>query len=317
MIGESIFNCSMMMIEAKAITKKYQNHTALNQVDLSIRKGSIFGLLGPNGAGKTSLIRILPQITEQDSGEVYFNQEKLLPKHIYEMGYLPEERGLYKKMAVGEQLLYFAELKGLKNKDAKQALKYWVDKFEIKDWLGKKVEELSKGMQQKIQFIATVLHNPKLIILDEPFSGFDPINSQILVDEILLLREKGSTIIFSTHRMDSVELLCDHIALINKAEKVLDGEVNQIKQAFKSNQYEVSYTGNPLNSDELIEVCKDEKQLDKHISVVSLKQVTSGNNLIRHLLTKEIEVLSFKEKLPSMEEIFIQAVQQKRNSPNA
>lgn len=303
----------MMMIEAKSITKTYQNHVALNQINISIKKGSIFGLLGPNGAGKTSLIRIFTQITEPDSGEVYFDGEKLQPRHIFEMGYLPEERGLYKKMLVGEQLLYFAELKGLKNKDAKQRLKYWINRFELKEWVGKKVEELSKGMQQKVQFIATLLHNPKLIILDEPFSGFDPINAQILVDEILLLKEKGATIIFSTHRMDSVELLCDHITLINKSEKILDGEVNQIKQNFKTHQFEISYSGNPILSDHIIKVDSTENINSYLKTIVSLNYDMTGNQLIRHLLTREIELLEFREKLPTMEEIFIQAVQQKNN----
>ncbi|MDP1725735.1 MAG: ATP-binding cassette domain-containing protein [Bacteroidota bacterium] len=317
MIEERVFNCSMMMIEAKSITKTYQHHIALNQINISIKKGSIFGLLGPNGAGKTSLIRILTQITEPDSGEVLFNGEKLQPRHIYEMGYLPEERGLYKKMLVGEQLLYFAELKGLKNKEAKQRLKYWIDRFELKEWVGKKVEELSKGMQQKVQFIATLLHNPKLIILDEPFSGFDPINAQILVDEILLLKEQGATIIFSTHRMDSVELLCDHITLINKSEKILDGEVNQIKQTFKTNQFEISYSGIPIVSDDIIKVDSTERENLQFKTIVSLNYAMTGNQLIRHLLTREIELLGFKEKLPTMEEIFIQAVQQKNKYTHA
>ncbi|MBC7384367.1 MAG: ABC transporter ATP-binding protein [Bacteroidia bacterium] len=307
----------MMIIEAKSINKKYQDHVALKHIDISIKRGSIYGLLGPNGAGKTSLIRIFTQITQADSGTILFNQETLQSKHIFEMGYLPEERGLYKKMLVGEQLLYFAELKGLSNKEAKLRLKYWIDKFEIKDWLGKKVEELSKGMQQKIQFIATVLHEPKLIILDEPFSGFDPINSQILVDEILLLKDKGATIVFSTHRMDSVELLCDHIALINKAEKILDGPVNDIKQQYKSNQFEIIYTGSALVSDELIEVNYTKEKNGQHTTVLSLQNLISTNRLVQHILNNPIDIKGFREKLPSMEEIFIMAVQQKNNFKNA
>jgi ABC-2 type transport system ATP-binding protein len=232
-----------MILSISNLNKKYQNHVALNNINIDIPKGIIFGLLGPNGAGKTSLIRILTQITEADSGQILFNETPLEPKHIRAMGYLPEERGLYKKMQVADQLLYLAELKGLSKQEAKTRLKYWVDKFEIKSWLNKKVEELSKGMQQKIQFIGTVLHEPEIIILDEPFSGFDPINAQLLTDEILLLKEKGATIIFSTHRMDSVELLCDQIALINLAEKILDGNVPDLKERFKKNQFELSFTG--------------------------------------------------------------------------
>jgi ABC-2 type transport system ATP-binding protein len=300
-----------MIIEIENLNKRYQNHIALKGISLSIKKGSIFGLLGPNGAGKTSLIRILTHITEADSGKILFKGEPLNEKHIYKMGYLPEERGLYKKMTVKDQLLYFAEIKGLSNKEAKEKLKYWVDKFEIKEWLGKKVEELSKGMQQKVQFIATVLHEPELIILDEPFSGFDPINAQILVDEILSLKEKGSTIIFSTHRMDSVELLCDHIALINKSEKVLDGEVHAIQQQYKKNQFEVKYQGNPLISDEFLLVSKSTSKDLTHTCIIELKQAMTNNNLIEHLISKQISLISFTENLPSMEEIFIMAVQQK------
>jgi ABC-2 type transport system ATP-binding protein len=301
-----------MIIEIENLNKRYQNHIALKDISLSIQKGSIFGLLGPNGAGKTSLIRILTHITEADSGKILFKGEPLNEKHIYKMGYLPEERGLYKKMTVKDQLLYFAEIKGLSNKEAKEKLKYWVDKFEIKDWLGKKVEELSKGMQQKVQFVATVLHEPELIILDEPFSGFDPINAQLLVNEILSLKEKGSTIIFSTHRMDSVELLCDHIALINKAEKVLDGEVNAIQQQYKKNQFELKYQGNPLLSDDYIVVTKSTSKDSANTCIIELKQTMTNNNLIEYLISKQISLISFTENLPSMEEIFIMAVQQKQ-----
>ena len=300
-----------MIIQIDQLNKSYQKHKALSNISLAVQPGSIFGLLGPNGAGKTSLIRILTQITEADSGTILFNGEPLNPKHIYQMGYLPEERGLYKKMSVKDQLLYFAELKGLSNKDAKEKLKYWVDKFEIKSWLNKKVEELSKGMQQKIQFIATVVHQPKLIILDEPFSGFDPINAQLLVDEILLLKENGASIIFSTHRMDSVELLCDHIALIHQSEKVLDGPVKELKNSFKKNQFEVKYTGNPLGNQSYMEVVNT---LEKEGVINQLLNLTPGitpNQFLQNLLQESIEIISFQEKLPSMEEIFISAVQQK------
>jgi ABC-2 type transport system ATP-binding protein len=207
------------ILEAQHIVKRYSNHTALNDVSISIPRGCIFGLLGPNGAGKTSLIRIITQITAPDSGTVYFNGEPLSPKHISQIGYLPEERGLYKKMKVGEQLLYLTQLKGISKAEAMDKLKVWFKKFEIQTWWNKHVEDLSKGMQQKVQFVATVLHNPSLIILDEPFSGFDPINANLIKDEILQLKQQGSTIIFSTHRMESVEELCDYIALINKSQK--------------------------------------------------------------------------------------------------
>jgi len=300
-----------MIIQIDQLNKSYQKHKALSNISLAVQPGSIFGLLGPNGAGKTSLIRILTQITEADSGTILFNGEPLNPKHIYQMGYLPEERGLYKKMSVKDQLLYFAELKGLSNKDAREKLKYWVDKFEIKSWLNKKVEELSKGMQQKIQFIATVVHQPKLIILDEPFSGFDPINAQLLVDEILLLKENGASIIFSTHRMDSVELLCDHIALIHQSEKVLDGPVKELKNSFKKNQFEVKYTGNQLGNQSYMEVVNT---LEKEGVINQLLNLTPGittNQFLQNLLQESIEIISFQEKLPSMEEIFISAVQQK------
>lgn len=300
-----------MIIQIDQLNKSYQKHKALTDISLTVQAGSIFGLLGPNGAGKTSLIRILTQITEADSGTILFNGEPLNPKHIYQMGYLPEERGLYKKMSVKDQLLYFAELKGLSNKDAREKLKYWVDKFEIKSWLNKKVEELSKGMQQKIQFIATVVHQPKLIILDEPFSGFDPINAQLLVDEILLLKENGASIIFSTHRMDSVELLCDHIALIHQSEKVLDGPVKELKNSFKKNQFEVKYTGNQLGNQSYMEVVNT---LEKEGVINQLLNLTPGittNQFLQNLLQESIEIISFQEKLPSMEEIFISAVQQK------
>jgi ABC-2 type transport system ATP-binding protein len=297
-----------MIIQAIQVTKTYSNHTALKNLSLDIPKGQIYGLLGPNGAGKTSFIRILTQITQADSGTILFNGQNLTSKHIYEIGYLPEERGLYKKMQVAEQLLYFAELKGLSPKDAKVKLKYWVDKFEIQSWLGKKVEELSKGMQQKIQFIATVLHEPKLIILDEPFSGFDPINAQLLVDEILLLKVSGCTIIFSTHRMDSVELLCDKIALINRSEKVLEGNVEDIKNQFKSNTYEVIYDGENLIENDTFSIEHIDSKKKKS-ALISLKQNLNNNQIIQSIMNQNVEILSFSEKLPSMEEIFIKAVE--------
>jgi ABC-2 type transport system ATP-binding protein len=228
------------LLEINNVVKKYQNHTALNNVSLKIPKGSVFGLLGPNGAGKTSLIRIINQITMPDAGSVFLDGEQLAPKHIEQIGYLPEERGLYKSMKVGEQALYLAQLKGLSKTEAKKRLKYWFEKFEISAWWNKKIAELSKGMAQKVQFIVTVLHQPKLLIFDEPFSGFDPINAQLIAKEILQLRDEGATIIFSTHRMESVEEMCDEIALINKSNKILDGKLTS-KGSLKQIYFKLAY----------------------------------------------------------------------------
>jgi len=293
-----------MLIEINNINKSYANHQALKNVSINIPKQSIFGLLGPNGAGKTSLIRILTQITQADSGSIKFNGENLQEKHIYEMGYLPEERGLYKKMQIGEQLLYFAKLKGLKSSEAKKTVKYWVDKFEIKDWLNKKVEELSKGMQQKVQFIATVLHQPKLIILDEPFSGFDPKNAQLLVDEILNLRANGSTIIFSTHRMDTVEKLCDDIAMINKSEVVLSGNKNDIKKQFSNDEFVLNFNGSLQESSHYKIVNSNENEAT--INILSNKKEVIA------LLNNQIELISFMPKIASMEDVFIKMLNEKK-----
>jgi ABC-2 type transport system ATP-binding protein len=289
-----------MLIEVSNLNKSYANHQALKNVSINIPKQSIFGLLGPNGAGKTSLIRILTQITQADSGTIIFDGEKLQEKHIYQIGYLPEERGLYKKMLIGEQLLYFAELKGLSKADAKKRVKYWVDKFEIKDWLNKKVEELSKGMQQKVQFIASILHHPKLIILDEPFSGFDPQNAQILVEEILKLRDEGSTIIFSTHRMDTVEKLCDDIAMINKSEVVLSGNKTAIKQSFSLDEYSIQFNGN-------LETSSNYEIISQHQNEAIIKIIGSKQNTI-HALNTQLELISFMPQIASMEDIFIKMV---------
>jgi ABC-2 type transport system ATP-binding protein len=290
-----------MLIEINNLNKTYVNHQALKNINIQIPKQSIFGLLGPNGAGKTSLIRILTQITQADSGTIKFDGEILKEKHIYEIGYLPEERGLYKKMQIGEQLLYFAELKGLSNTEARKKVKYWVDKFEIKDWLNKKVEELSKGMQQKIQFIASVIHQPKLIILDEPFSGFDPQNAQLLIYEILKLRDEGSTIIFSTHRMDTVEKLCDDIAMINKSEVVLSGNKNDIKQQFSNDEYFLQFNGVLVNS--------------KHFEIITCSEneatikILSNKKEVISTLNNQVELKSFSPKIATMEDIFIKMVQ--------
>ena len=296
------------ILEVHNVVKRYAQHTALNDVSINVPKGIIFGLLGPNGAGKTSLIRIINQITGPDEGHILFDGQKLNPSHIKEIGYLPEERGLYKKMKVGEQLLYLAQLKGLSEKQAMEKLKEWFIKFDIKTWWNKSVEDLSKGMQQKIQFVATVLHEPQLIILDEPFSGFDPINANLIKDEILELKKKGTTIIFSTHRMESVEELCDNVALINKAHKVLDGPKKLIKEQFKTHTYNVEYLGDlgELNND--FDILKTEKIEDNYNkSTLKLKPEVPVNRLIRDLID-QVEVRTFGENIPSMNDIFIAAV---------
>ena len=297
------------ILEAHHIHKNYAEHTALQDVSISIPSGSIFGLLGPNGAGKTSLIRIINQITGPDSGHILFDNQPLNASHIAQIGYLPEERGLYKKMKVGEQLLYLAQLKGLSKKEAMDKLKYWFKKFEIQTWWEKNVEDLSKGMQQKIQFVATVLHEPKLIILDEPFSGFDPINANLIKDEILELKEKGSTIIFSTHRMESVEELCDHVALIHKSHKVLDGSKKEIKQKFKTNTYTIEYMGQLPSSDlySIVEYLPDTDE-KKKVSIKLSEDTTL--QALQHFLIDQVELLFFSENIPSMNEIFIRCVQE-------
>lgn len=304
----------MYLLETKNIVKNYANHCALNDVSIQVSQGSIFGLLGPNGAGKTSLIRIINQITAPDKGEVFIGGEKLNSKHIYQIGYLPEERGLYKKMKVGEQALYLAQLKGLSKTDAEKRLKYWFEKFEIQAWWDKKVEELSKGMQQKIQFVVTILHEPKLLIFDEPFSGFDPINTQMLKDEILNLKEKGSTVIFSTHNMASVEEICDEIALINKSQKVLDGKVSDIKKSYKADTYELVFKShapiqNLLSSP--IELLQEKELPNEGLRSVRFKLLsdTTTNELLQQLM-KDAEIKEFREILPSMNDIFIQTVKQ-------
>ena len=301
------------ILEIKNVVKQYGNYTALNNVSLSVEKGSIYGLLGPNGAGKTSLIRIINQITMPDSGQVFLDGEILQPKHIQHIGYLPEERGLYKSMKVGEQCLYLAQLKGLSKSDAKKQLEYWFDKFEIKGWWNKKIEELSKGMAQKIQFMVCVLHQPKLLIFDEPFSGFDPVNANLIKDEILELKKNGATIIFSTHRMESVEELCDEIALFHKSNKLLDGKINDIKRKFKSNSYEVGILTN--DTARLLSILSKEfeckltnfKSLNNELQLeISLGQKLS-NELLNLLITNG-RVTHFLEKIPSMNDIFIQTV---------
>jgi ABC-2 type transport system ATP-binding protein len=298
----------MNILETRHIVKQYAQHRALDDVSIDIPRGQIFGLLGPNGAGKTSLIRIINQITGPDEGEVLFDGKLLGPEHISRIGYLPEERGLYKKMKVGEQLLYLAQLKGLSERQAMEKLKAWFIKFDIKTWWNKNVEDLSKGMQQKIQFVATVLHEPDLIILDEPFSGFDPINANLIKDEILELREKGSTIIFSTHRMESVEELCDHIALIHRSKKVLDGPKKAIKEQFKTHTYHVEYQGvlNDLNPAYTV---LDKKPLeDGYLRAnIRIPRDAAVNELVRDLID-HVNFRAFGENIPTMNDIFIKAV---------
>lgn len=299
-----------MILQAINVRKAYAAHVALDDVSLDIPEGSIFGLLGPNGAGKTSLIRIITQITGADSGEIRFQGQKLNASHIARIGYLPEERGLYKKMKIGEQLLYLGRLRGLSRADATQRIKAWLDRFDLKPWAGKNVEDLSKGMQQKVQFIATVLHEPALIILDEPFSGFDPINANLLKDEILALREKGATIIFSTHRMESVEEMCDSIALINRSRKVLDGSVRDIRDAFKTNTYEVEGKGRLLVMHPDFEVLEHKDRENGHFyNRIRLHAGTTPNDLLRYLIGN-VEVHAFREQIPSINEIFIRRVRE-------
>jgi len=305
----------MILFSARNITKNYAAHTALKSVSIDVPEQSIFGLLGPNGAGKTSLIRIINQITAPDDGELFFDGEKLKPHHISMIGYLPEERGLYKKMKVGEQAMYLAQLKGVSKADALKKLKYWFEKFEILDWWHKKVEELSKGMQQKIQFIVTILHEPKLLIFDEPFSGFDPINVNLLKEEILNLRNNGSTIIFSTHNMASVEELCENIALINKSQKILDGKVHDIKNTYKANVFEIAYHTQSVDFNAFLsrnyEIINNIQQ--NGISKISIKIPASNKpkDLLESILP-HIDIVSFNEILPSMNDIFIQKVNEQK-----
>ena len=299
----------MILFSTKDVSKTYANHKALDKVSIDVEKGSVFGLLGPNGAGKTTLIRIINQITAPDEGEIFFKGEPLRAEHVHNIGYLPEERGLYKKMKVGEQAIYLAELKGLKKSDAKKRLEYWFDKFDILNWWNRKVEELSKGMQQKVQFITTVLHEPELLIFDEPFSGFDPVNANLLKEEILNLKSKGATIIFSTHNMESVEAICDSIALINKSKKILDGRVSEIKQRFKNNEFEIVIPKEANIRDFLIQgVDLIDNSIYNQTSVSRLS-IEQGRNadLISNIL-KTTDIISYKEVLPSMNDIFIQTV---------
>ncbi|WP_353779481.1 ATP-binding cassette domain-containing protein [Winogradskyella sp. 3972H.M.0a.05] len=303
------------LLVAESVSKNFGDFRALNKVSINVPKGSIFGLLGPNGAGKTTLIRIINQITMPDEGKVFLDGSLLEPEHIKDIGYLPEERGLYKSMKVGEQALYLAQLKGLSKSEAKSRLKHWFEKLEIGDWWNKKIQELSKGQAQKIQFIVTVLHRPKLLIFDEPFSGFDPINATLIKDEILQLRDEGATVIFSTHRMESVEELCDHIALIHKSNKILDGKLTDIKRQYKSNTFEVGLQ--TPNSQQVLNAINDKyevlpatfRNLNDDIKLnVKLNENDSSNDLLS-FLTSQAEVHHFVEVIPSANDIFIKTVQ--------
>lgn len=289
------------------VVKNYHNHKAVDQVSFDVKKGTIFGLLGPNGAGKTSLIRIITTITGADEGEIFLDGEKLNLDHPAQIGYMPEERGLYKKMKVGEQLMYLAQLKGLSASHAKTNIKSWMEKFDITDWWNKRIEELSKGMQQKIQFIATVMHDPKLLILDEPFSGLDPVNTNLIKDEIREMHRNGKSIIFSTHRMEQVEEICQDIVLINKGKKVLEGNVKQIKDDFKENIYQVEFKGK-LPADmtrETFDVIED----DDDKLLIKVKEGHNSNDFLKTFIDRNIIIKSYQEILPTLNQIFIKQVE--------
>lgn len=298
----------MFYLETKNVVKQYASHRALDEVSIQIPENSIYGLLGPNGAGKTTMIRIINQITAPDSGEVLLNGRALLPEDVHRIGYLPEERGLYKKMKVGEQVLYLARLKGLSKTDAKLRMKQWFEKFNISAWENKKVEELSKGMQQKVQFITTVLHEPSLLIFDEPFSGFDPVNTEIMKKEIMGLKERGATLILSTHNMSSVEELCEEITLINRSKAVLQGRVDEIRQQFKKKIFRIRVAEPAIIPQEgLFSVIETKKVPGATEALIHLESTLSGNEVIV-ALTQHYQLLGFEEVLPSMQEVFIETV---------
>lgn len=299
----------MNSLSLKNVVKAYSNHIAVNDVSFEVKPGTIFGLLGPNGAGKTSLIRIITTITAADSGQVLINGEPLNQLHPNKIGYMPEERGLYKKMKVGEQLMYLAQLKGLSNKKAKENLKYWMKKFEIQDWWNKTIGDLSKGMGQKVQFIATVVHEPTLIILDEPFTGLDPLNANLIKDEIYQLKEKGATILFSTHRMEQVEQICEDIVLINQGKVLLQGHVDKIKNDFKEFKFSIRFEGTQPADLPLDEV--DVLASDANSIVFKTKDYEHSNAILHAFIKNQVPILSFNEILPSLNEIFIQQVTQK------
>jgi ABC-2 type transport system ATP-binding protein len=302
----------MNLLTAEHVEKRYANHLALDDVSIVVPEQSIFGLLGPNGAGKTTLIRIINQITGPDKGQVTFAGRKMMADDIYKIGYLPEERGLYKKMKVGEQAIYLSQLKGLSRADSVKRLKYWFERFEIQSWWDKKVEELSKGMAQKVQFIVTVIHEPRLLIFDEPFSGFDPINTNILKEEILNLKQKGSTIIFSTHNMESVEELCDHIALINKSKNILNGPINEVRQQYGNNVFELTFKGDVQKLKSCLDLnytlLSDSENAGLKKAQIKVNNYSSDNRLLS-LVLPAVEVTGFNQLIPSMNDIFIKVVE--------
>ena len=300
----------MGIIECKNVSKAFGEKVALDNVSVDIPKGQIFGLLGPNGAGKTTLIRIINRITIPNSGTVLFDGRPITQDDVEKIGYLPEERGLYRKMKVGEQAMYFAQLKGMSYREAQDELKKWFIRFGIESWWNKKVEELSKGMAQKVQFITTVVHKPKLLILDEPFSGFDPVNAQVIREEILRLKEEGSTIILSTHNMESVEELCDSIALINKSHVVITGGVDEIRRKYGNNNVELIYTSETSLKavSGVFDVLSDQDDMGRHTSVLSIESVSTTNDLLAEVMKQGLTVNSFKELVPRMNDIFIKLV---------
>jgi ABC-2 type transport system ATP-binding protein len=304
------------ILKLQNVVKQYQNYRAVDNLSFEIPEASVFGFLGPNGAGKTSTIRIITTITKADSGQILFQNQPLSPNHVANIGYMPEERGLYKSMKVGETVLYLAQLKGMKLATAKIELNGWLKKFDIANWYDKPIEELSKGMQQKVQFISTVLHRPNLLILDEPFSGLDPINAILIQDEISEMHKNGTTIVFSTHRMEQVELICDHIVLINKGKNMLNGQVKQIKEDFKKHVYRVEWTGeNWLTSEQapfiITEKINSQTFKTEQSVYIQLKTDQSPQNALRYLLENGVNIIAFNEILPTFSEIFIQTVAQK------
>lgn len=303
-----------MLIEARDVCKQFGEKTALDHVNVAIEKGKIYGLLGPNGAGKTTLIRIINRITIPTSGQILFDGRPIRQEDVEKIGYLPEERGLYKKMTVGDQCMYFARLKGMSTKDAERELKVWFQRFGIISWWDKKVEELSKGMAQKVQFITTVVHRPKLLILDEPFSGFDPVNAQLIRNEILRLKAEGSTIVLSTHNMESVEELCDDITLINSSKVVISGPVDKIRHDYGGNNFELIYTAaEPLASGETFTILSNESQDgSRHTAVLSLKAGSTSKAALTEILAKPVEINSYKELVPRMNDIFIKLVTEQK-----
>ncbi len=316
-VEDPISEDNMYLFAARDIVKRYSGHLALDRVSINVPEASIFGLLGPNGAGKTTLLRIINQITAPDEGELFFNGRKFKPGDVSSIGYLPEERGLYKKMKVGEQALYLARLKGMGREEAMKKLKFWFNRFEIQAWWNRKVEELSKGMQQKVQFVITILHQPRLLIFDEPFSGFDPINTNLLKHEILEFKKNGSTIIFSTHDMGSVEELCDNITLINQSRTILEGPVHEIKMNNRSNMYEVGFQGDPARVmerlDRKCEVAgQDVTGFDYRLKIRASGDIT-GNDLLKQVMSVAY-VTSFSEVIPTMNEIFIRVVKEQNQT---